>query len=111
MSDETPKPDADLPPPSDPFDEAARDRVGLSDFVRRALSAGFEAASGSKDMVVRVLAGEVRNWLDHLDLDSEIVRALSKMTVEVKAEFRFKPNEEGKLVPEPVSAETKLRKG
>lgn len=115
MADDMPKDDSDeLPPPEteagDDYDPNRGDRGGLSDFVRRALSAGFGAASGSKDALVRVLAGEVRNWLDHLDLDSEIVRALGKMTIEVKAEFRFRPDEDGKLAPETVSAETKIKK-
>lgn len=111
MSESFDKGQGDAPGTEPPFDDEGgdRDRGGLSDFVRRAVAAGFGAASGSKDALVRVLAGEVRNWLDHMDLDSEIVRALSKMTIEVKAEMRFRPNEQGKLVPETVSSEARLR--
>lgn len=87
---------------------SARERIRLGDFVRRAVSAGVEAASGSKDMLVRVATAEIRNWLDHLDLDQELVRALSKLTLEVKAEIKFRVNDDGKLVPEPVLREAKV---
>ncbi len=77
-------------------DEASR---GISDFVRRAVSAGIEAAARSKNDIVRVATTEVRSWLDRLDLDTEIVKAMSRMVLEVKAEIRFRPVE-GKLSPE-----------
>jgi hypothetical protein len=86
-------------PPPPPGDEPSRDR-GLSDFVRRAVSAGLEAASRGKNDVVRVATTEVRSWLDKLDLDTEIVKALSRMVLEVKAEIRFRPAPDGKIVPE-----------
>jgi hypothetical protein len=41
----------------------------------------------------------VRSWLDRLDLDTEIVKAMSRMVLEVKAEIRFRPTD-GKLTPE-----------
>jgi len=76
----------------------------LGDFVRRAVSAGFEAATKSKDDVLRVATTEIRGWLDHLDLDRELMKALARMTVEVKAEIRFKPNAEGQLKPEATTS-------
>jgi hypothetical protein len=76
------------------------DRSGITDFVRRAVSAGVGAASRSKDDIVRVAAGEVRNWLDRLNLHEELAKALGKLVIEVKTEIKFRPNEEGKLVPE-----------
>jgi hypothetical protein len=73
---------------------------GLGDFVRRAVSAGVGAASRSKDDIMRVAAGEVRSWLEHLNLNEEVAKALAKMVIEVKTEIRFRPNEDGKLVTE-----------
>lgn len=84
-----------------------RDR-GVSDFFRRAVSAGFDAANRSKNDILRVATGEIRSWLDRMDLDRELIKALQKLTLEVKAEVRFRPNEEGQLVPE-AKAETKVR--
>jgi hypothetical protein len=94
-----PGPDAD---PSAGSEDERRERMdrGLSDFVRRAVSAGIEAASRGKSDIVRVATGEVRSWLDKLDLDTEIVKALSRMVLEVKAEIRFRPVDGGKVVPE-----------
>jgi hypothetical protein len=76
------------------------DRSGISDFVRRAVSAGVGAASRSKDDIMRAAAGEMRNWLEHLNLNDEVVKALGKMVIEIKTEIRFRPTEDGKLVPE-----------
>ena len=88
--------------PSGPVeDDRAGDRIdrGIADFVRRAVSAGVGAAARSKDDIVRVAATEMRGWLDHLNLNDEIAKALAKMVIEVKTEVRFRPAEDGKLVP------------
>jgi hypothetical protein len=92
-------------------DEPARERVdrGLSDLVKRAMSAGLEKASRSKDDLVRVATNEMRAWLDRLDLQSEIGKALTKMVVEVKAEIRFRPRADGKLEPETTDSEIKIK--
>ena len=84
-------------------DSTGRDRAiatGITDFVRRAVSAGVGAASRSKDDIMRVAAGEMRNWLEHLNLNEELAKALAKLVIEVKTEIRFRPTEDGKLVPE-----------
>ena len=84
-----------------PGGDRERDREGgIGDFVRRAVSAGVGAASRSKDDIMRVAAGEVRSWLEHLNLNEELAKALGKMVIEVKTEIRFRPNEDGKLVTE-----------
>jgi hypothetical protein len=78
-----------------------RDREGgISEFVRRAVSAGVGAASRSKDDIMRAAAGEVRSWLEHLNLNEEVAKVLSKMVIEVKTEIRFRPTDDGKLVSE-----------
>src|SRR5436309_15136535 len=104
MSDEDFK-DATAPAPeSESQEESAR---GISDFVRRAVSAGIEAAARGKNDIVRVATTEVRSWLDRLDLDTEIVKAMSRMVLEVKAEIRFRPTD-GKLSPE-ATGEVKIK--
>jgi hypothetical protein len=72
----------------------------IADFVRRAVSAGVGAASRSKDDIVRVAASEMKNWLDHLNLNEELAKVLTKVVIEVKTEIRFRPTENGKVVPE-----------
>ena len=83
---------------------------GIGDFVRRAVSAGVGAASRSKDDIMRVAASEMRNWLERLNLNEELVKALGKMVIEVKTEIRFRPTEDGKLVPETTN-DFKMKQG
>jgi hypothetical protein len=106
-----------------PGEEANSDRVedrlfdrssdrgdrGLSDLVRRAVSAGVGAATRSKDDLMRVAASEMKTWLEHMDLNSEVVKALSRMVIEIKTEIRFRPDEDGKLAPE-ASNDVKVTK-
>jgi hypothetical protein len=100
--------------------EPERDRT-IGDFVRRAVSVGVGAAAGAvsagvgvaasaKDDIVRVAAGEMRGWLDKLNLHDELAKALAKMVIEVKTEIRFRPNDEGKLVPETTN-DVKVKPG
>src|SRR5687768_5079315 len=81
---------------------------GISDFVRRAVAAGMEAAGRSKEDFVRIATSEIRDWLDRLELDTELRKALSRMVLEVKAEIRFRPTDDGTGTPE-VTSEIKVR--
>jgi hypothetical protein len=83
---------------------------GIGDFVRRAVSAGVGAASRSKEDIMRAAAGEIRSWLEHLNLNEEFAKALAKMVIEVKTEIRFRPSEDGKLVTE-TSNDVKVKPG
>jgi hypothetical protein len=73
---------------------------GLGDRVKRAMAAGLEVASRSKDDLLRAAGTEIAAWLERVDLQSELAKALTKMVVEVKAEIRFHPREDGTLAPE-----------
>ncbi|HVV16381.1 MAG TPA: hypothetical protein VHH90_04185 [Polyangia bacterium] len=86
--------------PTSPRSSDERGDRTITDFVRRAVSAGVGAAARSKDDIMRAAAGEVKNWLDRLNLNEELAKVLTKVVVEVKAEIRFRPAEDGKLVPE-----------
>jgi len=57
---------------------------------------------------VRVAATEVRSWLDHMNISEEIAKALSHMVIEVKTEIRFRPAEDGRLVPQ-ASSDMKVK--
>ena len=81
-------------------EERAEREHSLSDFVRRAVSAGVGAAAKSKDDIMRAAAGEVRTWLEHLNMNEELAKVFTKLVVEVKTEIRFRPTEDGKIVPE-----------
>jgi hypothetical protein len=88
--------------------EGAKERSVLGGFVKRALNSGLEAASRSKEDLVRVATNEMRVWLDRMDVQSEIAKALTKLVVEVKAEIRFRPKEGGGLEPE-ITSEIKTQ--
>ncbi len=107
MGDESskdgPPPGAEIPP------EAGREPGGISEFVRRAVAAGMEAAGRSKEDFVRIATSEIRDWLDRLELDTELRKALSKMVLEVRAEVRFRPADDGALVPEASASQVKIR--
>jgi hypothetical protein len=89
-------------------DDADRNERKLGDFVRRAVSAGVGAAARSKDDIMRAAAGEVRNWLEHMNFNDEFAKALAKLVIEVKTEIRFRPTDDGKLVPE-ASSDMKVK--
>ena len=57
---------------------------------------------------MRAAASEMRNWLDRLNMTDELAKVLTKMVIEVKTEIRFRPTEDGKIVPE-TSNDVKLK--
>ena len=67
-------------------------------------------ASGAKDELVRVLSDEFRRFLETEAVRREFWRALSSMAIEVKAEIRFKPVEEGGAPTPVVKASVKPRR-
>ncbi|MGD0835424.1 MAG: hypothetical protein ABSB49_02130 [Polyangia bacterium] len=94
--------DGDTPP--------ERAERGLSDRVRRAVVAGLEVASRSKDDLVRAASAEIGAWLDRVDVQGELAKVLANMVLEVKAEIRFRPREDGTLGAE-VTAKSKVKDG
>jgi hypothetical protein len=59
---------------------------------------------------VRIATGEIRDWLDRLELDTELRKALSRMVLEVKAEIRFRPSDGGELTAE-AKSDIHVRRG
>jgi len=84
----------DSPPGAE---DSAPGQRRISDRVKRAMAAGLEAASRSKDDLLRAAGTEIGAWLERVDLQSELAKFLSKTVVEVKAEIRFRPREDGTL--------------
>ncbi len=54
----------------------------------------------TKNAAVHVVAREVREFLERADLASELQRALTSLSFEVRTEIRFIPNDKGGLTPE-----------
>jgi hypothetical protein len=78
-------------------EDSPHEQLGISDRVKRAMAAGLEAASRSKDDLLRAAGTEVGAWLERIDVQSELAKLLTKMVVEVKAEIRFRPRQDGTL--------------
>jgi len=68
-----------------------------------------QQASGAKDEILRVFSDEVRRFFESEAVRREFTRALSAMVVEVKAEIRVRPAEDGSPKPE-VKAEVRARR-
>jgi hypothetical protein len=68
-----------------------------------------QQASGAKDEILRVFSDEVRRFFESEAVRREFTRALSSMVVEVKAEIRVRPAEDGTPRPE-VKAEVRARR-
>lgn len=50
-------------------------------------------AQGTKDDLLRVVARELRNFLEGLNLTEELTRMLTLISFEIKTEIRFIPND------------------
>lgn len=59
----------------------------------------FSQIDETKNVLIRAVAHEVREFLDATDVASELQRALTALSFEVKMEIRFIPNEAGELQP------------
>lgn len=76
--------------------------------------AGYLAstAGNTKDEIVRIVAGEVREFLQTVNLSEEITKMLTTLSFEIKTEIRFIPNEEkyqGAVKPD-VKAKVRLKR-
>lgn len=125
------------PPPGPGPGVAGAAGGGIQDALRKALLAGMGAlflteegarrlarewklpkeligylgqqASGAKDEILRVFSDEVRRFFESEAVRREFARALSSMVVEVNAEIRVRPADDGLLRPE-VKAQVKARR-
>jgi hypothetical protein len=64
----------------------------------------------TKNDVVRIIAREVRDFLDATDLASEIKAALTSLSFEVRTEVRFIPNDAGTGVRPDVRARGRVKR-
>jgi hypothetical protein len=64
----------------------------------------------AKNDVVRIIAREVRDFLDATDLASEIKAALTSLSFEMRTEVRFIPNDKGTGVRPDVRARGRVKR-
>ena len=76
-------------------DSALRDLVGDVKLPKEVVSYLFSQVDDTKNAMVRVVAREVREFLEATDLAHELQNALTSLSFEIKTEIRFIPNDSG----------------
>jgi hypothetical protein len=71
----------------------------------------FSQVDETKNAMVRVVAGEVRDFLSATDLANELQKALTSLSFEIKTEIRFIPNDSGGVKPDVKAEVDAKRKG
>ncbi len=77
---------------------------------REIAGAVFNQIDDTKNDVMRIVAKEVRDFLDATDLASEIKAALTSLSFEVRTEIRFIPNDAGVGVKPDVRSRTRIKR-
>lgn len=76
--------------------------------------AGYLAstAGSTKDEIIRIIAREVHDFLNTINLSEEVAKMLTTLSFEIKTEIRFIPNDEkyGGSVKPDVRANVRLKK-
>jgi hypothetical protein len=82
--------------------ESVRHRVAEMKLPKETLSAVLGALDDTKNGLYRVVAREVRDFLEHSNLSDELIRALTAISFEIKTEVRFIPSDArpGRPVPD-----------
>jgi len=70
----------------------------------------FASIDETKNATVRVVAKEVRDFLEATDIAGEFYKALTSLSFEVKTEVRFIPNDAGGVRPQVRARAGKKRK-
>jgi hypothetical protein len=79
---------------------------------REAANYVFSQIDETKNGLYRVVAREIRDFLEHTNLADELARVLTKMSFEIRTEIRFVPNpSDERLFPKPeVKADVAISK-
>ncbi|MFO0693422.1 MAG: hypothetical protein U0230_07695 [Polyangiales bacterium] len=81
-------------------ENVVRGVVGEGTLGKELSSYLFTQIDETKNVMIRAVAGEVREFLDQTDISKELQRALTALSFEVRMEIRFIPNDKGELKPE-----------
>ena len=69
----------------------------------------FSQVEETKNGMVRVVAHEIRDFLEATDLSKELQKALTSLSFEIRTEIRFIPNEAGGVRPDVKASIPKVR--
>jgi len=81
-------------------EEAIRKLAGDVTLPKDVANFLVQQASNSKDEVLRVVGNEVRRFLENANLAAEMQKLLTQLSLEVKTEVRFIPNDAGGVKPD-----------
>jgi len=81
-------------------EEGVRKMVSDFSLPKDAANYLITQAQGTKNELFRVVASELRGWLEKIDIQGELTRMLTMVSVEVKTEIRFIPNDQALVKPE-----------
>jgi len=60
----------------------------------------LDQAQATKKELYRIIGGEIREWLERVDLERVMLRILTSVTFEINTQVRLIPNEAGLVKPE-----------
>lgn len=91
-------------------EHAVREIVGDAKLPKEIITYVFSQVDETKNALVRVVAREVRDFLEATDLSNELQKALTSLSFEIKTEVRFIPNDAGTGVRPDVRSRTSSRR-
>ncbi len=69
-------------------------RSAVSDMPKDAVNYVVQQAENTKEQLAALIAKEVREFLEGSDLSDELAKLLTKLSLEVRTQVRFVPNDE-----------------
>jgi hypothetical protein len=92
--------------------ESVRHLMSEMKLPKQTLEALFGTLDETKNGLYRVVAREVRDFLEHSNLAEDIVRGLTALSFEIKTEVRFIPNDARPNRPTPdVRSKVSVKRG
>ena len=90
-------------------EEGLRSMIKEMRLPKEAVAYILQHADNTKSELFRLIAKELRQFLDTVNFGGELQKILTSLTFEISMSVRFKPNDAG-LVKPTVNAKTKLKK-
>ena len=92
-------------------EEGIRNVVGDLKLPREAVGNLLAQSEKARAELFKMIALELRRFLEHANIAGELSKALAGITVDVNATLAFRRNEDGEVVPKVESKTVKTRRG
>jgi hypothetical protein len=90
-------------------EEGIRKFVQESHLPKEVAAYLMDQAQATKKELYRIIGGEIREWLERVDLERVLLRILTSVTFEITTQVRLVPNEAGLVKPE-IKPRVKVRR-